>query len=329
MRNLTDFEPCQERAKRGVELLNCELLVSFNALAAEIENKSIQQAGQNAAARMKKRLQSRFQDAYSHAVHSATLEQLECGDEQHLERLFEAFEMAEIDGSFVVWSIIDNPPILSKASLLKSIYEIDDTFEFQLGSCDSIKLEMASEAIEIARLRLLEFMPELAAEVAVYINEIVVAMPTSGHEFTSGSSFFALGAMSLSCEAENIEWVDVVDSIIHEAAHHHLFVLSRQDDLVLNDVDDRFSAPLRDDPRTMMGIYHACFVLARLVYFFEAASRTPLPKHEISKIETKAVRYRNRFNSSLNTILRHGDLTAAGRKVMLNAQAALRTSRLY
>lgn len=56
-----------------------------------------------------------------------------------------------------------------------------------------------------------------------------------------------------------------LEYIVHETSHLHLFVLMSEDPMVLNSSDEVFPSPLRVDLRPMMGIYHATFVLARIV----------------------------------------------------------------
>lgn len=56
-----------------------------------------------------------------------------------------------------------------------------------------------------------------------------------------------------------------IEHITHETSHLYLNCLLGFDRLVLNDPSERFSAPIRKDPRPMLGIYHATFVLSRMV----------------------------------------------------------------
>ncbi|MBL6431916.1 MAG: hypothetical protein HPM95_15385 [Alphaproteobacteria bacterium] len=51
---------------------------------------------------------------------------------------------------------------------------------------------------------------------------------------------------------------------MHEAAHGTLFAMSPVEFYVFNPENERYSSPLRLDPRPLDGIYHATFVLARM-----------------------------------------------------------------
>ena len=56
----------------------------------------------------------------------------------------------------------------------------------------------------------------------------------------------------------------MVQMLVHESAHNLLFGYAVDGHLVENDEEERYSSPLRPDPRPVEGIYHATFVVARM-----------------------------------------------------------------
>lgn len=54
-------------------------------------------------------------------------------------------------------------------------------------------------------------------------------------------------------------------NVIHELSHLHLYALMIDDPIVYNPESERFNSPLRADKRPMIGIFHATFVLSRMV----------------------------------------------------------------
>src|SRR5206468_121331 len=64
-----------------------------------------------------------------------------------------------------------------------------------------------------------------------------------------------------------------LEHIVHECAHQHLFALQLIDPVVLNDKNELFDAPIRLQKRPMDGIFHACFVLARMVRCFNKTNQ--------------------------------------------------------
>ncbi len=57
----------------------------------------------------------------------------------------------------------------------------------------------------------------------------------------------------------------VIDRILHETAHIHLHLQTMDDPLLLNSPHELYDSPFRDKPRPLIGIYHAHFVLYRLI----------------------------------------------------------------
>lgn len=74
-----------------------------------------------------------------------------------------------------------------------------------------------------------------------------------------------LGAMFIRVPRLNLDPVPYFfEHIIHEASHIHLNCLMVMDPLILNAPEDRFTSPLRGDPRPMIGVFHATYVSARI-----------------------------------------------------------------
>jgi hypothetical protein len=78
-----------------------------------------------------------------------------------------------------------------------------------------------------------------------------------------------LGAMLIRLPRNTVDSVlYFYEHIIHEASHIHLNCLMASDPLILNDRNELFNSPLRNDPRPMIGVFHATFVSARIARSF-------------------------------------------------------------
>lgn len=109
-----------------------------------------------------------------------------------------------------------------------------------------------------------------------------------------------------------------VERIVHETSHIALNAVMTHDPLVLNDPGTGYSSPLRPDPRPMNGIYHAVFVLSRVV-------RTLASVRQHHATEDVAVIYEDSlaaFEAGHDTVRAHGELSERGREV-LDSCAAL------
>ena len=104
-----------------------------------------------------------------------------------------------------------------------------------------------------------------------------------------------------------------VDRIIHETAHLLLHLLSKSDPFVLNPTEKRFYSPFRADPRPMIGIFHAHFVLFRLIMAFSL----PSLKREFEDIgiDKALIKYKRAFEDTKAILSRHGDFTELGREI--------------
>jgi HEXXH motif-containing protein len=81
--------------------------------------------------------------------------------------------------------------------------------------------------------------------------------------FNGASTFFLWGGILLNALPRRSPAL-AVDVLVHEASHMLLFGLVDGGALSENDPAARYSSPLRDDPRPIDGIFHACFVATRV-----------------------------------------------------------------
>jgi HEXXH motif-containing protein len=81
--------------------------------------------------------------------------------------------------------------------------------------------------------------------------------------FNGASTFFFWGGSLINAEVRRSA-VSIIDLLIHESSHLLLFGLSADGALLSNSGEERYSSPLRADPRPIDGILHACFVASRV-----------------------------------------------------------------
>ncbi len=108
--------------------------------------------------------------------------------------------------------------------------------------------------------------PDLAQEVTTLIRLAVPAAPrdaSSEQRFNGASTFLAWGAAIFNSEIERHP-VAMIDLLVHESGHLLLFGLVEGGALTKNAPTERYTSPLRQDPRPIDGIFHACFVATRV-----------------------------------------------------------------
>lgn len=119
------------------------------------------------------------------------------------------------------------------------------------------------------------------------------------------------GTIYLCVPDKNIpEQIYFCEHIIHETSHLHLHTLFAIDPIVLNNPDERYTAPIRPDPRPMYGVFHATFVLSRMVRLFMLLSETSQIFEEYFHLFLK------RFLNGYNTVKQFGTLTQLGNKIV-------------
>lgn len=150
-------------------------------------------------------------------------------------------------------------------------------------------------------------------EINCHIDTIYLTGPGEGYYIRSGCNFYMSGLILLyGHEKNSVPYY--IEHIIHECAHHTLNVINSCDELVTNDISERFSAPLRNDPRPMIGLFHAFFVLSRIYQTLKKLSQIDLPEYN-QEINERVNLTMKRLLSTKATIRSHATFTATGRMI--------------
>jgi HEXXH motif-containing protein len=171
----------------------------------------------------------------------------------------------------------------------------------------------------------------LASELRALVIEIVGAVPATENGaagFGGASSFMLWGGVFLNVARHRTQ-LDLVEGLVHEAAHQLMFGLAVDEPLVENPIEERYGSPLRNDPRPMDGVFHATFVCARVHYVYErlrAAAASALPESDRRLIEQRLLSQREKFLGGLETVQRFGRMTPTGARVMGAAADYMRSA---
>jgi len=205
--------------------------------------------------------------------------------------------------------------------------EEDSLFRYVAPSANVVPARAAQveAALELIRRTL----PGLAAELEEVITTVILARgvptgdtSTSVAPFEGASALRAFGAIVLDVRPDP-SVVNCATSLIHEEAHSTLYALSPMEGVVTNADDERHSSPLRDDPRPLEGIFHATFVIARIIYAMETMLDSGGLSSEDQRVAVENLEdSRPLFFDGLATLRRHANLTPAG-------DAALEAAETY
>lgn len=166
--------------------------------------------------------------------------------------------------------------------------------------------------------------PALFAEITALIKRVMLGSGPTEKElntFDGASAPGLWGAIVLNA-IEPKDVVDMAQTLAHESCHNLLFGYCIDDRLVNNLDDERYSSPLRIDPRPLDGIYHATFVLARMYYTAAALADNPQLSPELQQKARQEMKNRQiGFYDGLSTLKQHADYTDQGKALMDAAEA--------
>lgn len=174
--------------------------------------------------------------------------------------------------------------------------------------------------------------PEFYEEFLSITKEVILARPSGEQKLTFGgaSSFFLWGALILNIDAHQ-DWYTYLPSLVHEYSHNLLFGLAKNAPLVLNDPNDLYYSPLRQESRPMDGIYHAAFVSAREAIAMQQAldkmNNKIVVKEDLLAIKDYCARVQqassNVFWDCLFVLEKEGILSDLGKQIMADTKSAM------
>ncbi|MCC5831585.1 MAG: hypothetical protein JJU12_00885 [Chlamydiales bacterium] len=167
------------------------------------------------------------------------------------------------------------------------------------------------DSLSVALDWIREIDPSIFREMEAYVKDVKLFAGKILESSTSARFFGAL-FLRIPYPDENPSFF-YFRNLVHELSHLHLYALAKEDPIVLNEESELFTSPLRVDKRPMIGVFHAVFVLARIVrifrkYLMHFSSQDPTAE-EMLKTNQEA------FLKGHETIARHGCLTKRGKDV--------------
>lgn len=169
------------------------------------------------------------------------------------------------------------------------------------------------------------FPPQALKEALELISSLDKGLEEELHAYVTHLKLFAgkvldsttsprfLGAIFLKVPScEHSPTLIYLRNLVHEISHLHLYAMAGKDPMTLNAPHDLFSSPLRSDKRPMIGIFHATFVLSRMVRILNQY-RQQFP-HDL-EAEKFLAENKKFFHDGLETIKNHGMLSEAGQSI--------------
>ncbi|MDB5663802.1 HEXXH motif-containing putative peptide modification protein [Cypionkella sp.] len=214
----------------------------------------------------------------------------------------------------------------SESALLQAAFQDDIGLTAHLLAPGDQKTVALQRTIPRILDRLGDVLPTWEQEFRAMVRWIVLAESSEGG-FAGASAFAAWGAILVNPEAQEDD-LALLLTLIHESSHMKLFCAYLDDEIVLNDLAETYSSPLRLEPRPMNGIYHAAYVLARMACFAHDLRQSGRATEVIGTaadglnlaLQASVVG----FGSALEVIRSHGKLTELGLSIIDEAAAGVK-----
>lgn len=204
---------------------------------------------------------------------------------------------------------------------LRAAFASESLHTRQIARLTDAKARAARQELEAAIALLKKHAPQSFGEFRLIAGEIVPVDGRLRHGmyFDGCSSVERWGAILLNMAVKK-PLLERAETLIHEAAHSLLFALSPDDRRVLNDPEERYASPLRLDRRPIDGIYHATFVLARMIYAMREVAASPsAPAKMRREAQALVERRQASFREGHAILKKHAKFTPLGRRIAKDA----------
>lgn len=174
------------------------------------------------------------------------------------------------------------------------------------------ELEHTASLLASAYSILARDLPAFAEEYRIFVNSVLIYRSST---LASGTSFSLCGSIYVHSYPDDDEKniFVVLDRLIHETAHLYLHYQSMDEEFLTNDINECRPTPFRDEDRPLIGIFHAHFVLYRLL---QALSQSSLQDHfELNLISRTREKYRQAFIQTTDVLSAYGKFTPAGEEI--------------
>lgn len=147
------------------------------------------------------------------------------------------------------------------------------------AGCNSAEEEASFQRNVIDFLHAMKWADSILPIVGAWLTSVTkVAIPLYsdgkfGSMFRSGSIAEIPGMVALDLFGGEVQ---ILEALVHESAHHHLYIAEADAPLIAAECEQRFRSPLRPEPRPLRGIMLAYHALAYICLFYEEASKSGL-----------------------------------------------------
>jgi HEXXH motif-containing protein len=208
-----------------------------------------------------------------------------------------------ITDSLVLAGVDNNPLAMSEAHPDKAGNRLD------LGGRPASEwVETLARALELIG----RYMPELRAEIDLYLHQIV-PVGYDAHTHLSASYQEVIGTIYMTLHPQ---LMTMVEAVIHEFQHNKLHAQLELDPLLHNAFSPLYTSPVRPDPRPLQGVLlavHAFFPVARLYQLMRAANHEGTSHPDFQRRYAEIIKGNH---EGATVLLEHGQPTPVGQGLL-------------
>jgi HEXXH motif-containing protein len=317
-----EFSPSAARARRLDGRMRSELGASLRYLVERLE--PFLPAAPGMAAPFLERLELGPVPPIAFALYSDLVLAIDADDLDLAEKLLRQLAaLPNHPGDRVIRELKD-PETDDESARLTRYIDSDPKMPLALTAPSAASAQQSREAIDGAFRLLAKADPDLGEEIRALLREIVLCRSRQNapeYVFDGASCFLLWGAILINAERSGGA-LEMVQMLAHESAHNLLFGLCPSEPLLLNDPAERYSSPLRHDPRPLEGIYHATFVTARMHRSARQLRASGiLDAAQEKTVAAQADYTRDSFRQGMALLDAHAKFTEPGRAIIECARA--------
>jgi hypothetical protein len=269
--------------------------------------------------------------ALVHTLFHTLVEELERGDLDRARQLTDRMlSLGTARPGLAILALDEDEMGPAPASLIGRFADLEEDNRLDLIAPDPAVVDPAIALIGEGLELILRHDPALDGEFRAMVSEIWLVGQAPGHRFTTAavSCFQNWGGLIVNPAVQQVP-LDIVELFAHEATHLLLFAIAMDEALLTNAPEERYHSPLREEARSMDGLFHATIVAARIMRAMlkqaDGEGDGSSIGHDALRRCTGCVRL---FEQGLETIEAHAKLTPSGRRVLDDSKAFVAANKL-
>ena len=324
MHSLSDALPCVKRGSYLKENFRSSLFLSLNHLLEVAQEAINTDLSDKIVEKLNLLSSEKNLSSFLYGYNYMLIKSIKANDVTHVRFLLESFcnQNFIINDKFIYYNDFD----VARKEILKEICSFELPYSLSFHNLSPLDFEKTKKIIKQGLELLALNLPDWYAEITLLVSEILIL---NTDNLRAGSSFDLFGLIYINFDYKAEKLTDIISFIIHESAHLYIFLLSLKDPLVLNPPEERYQPPsaknaLRMDKRPVIGIFHATFVLARIIHVLQRLCDSKIiPESEITYCYELMEAYKIRFLWGYDTIEQYGKLTKLGRNLSISTKKLL------